>query len=489
MKNIIIFHYHFLPGGVTTVIKNQIHFLKQFFPDINFILISSDDKKDSMPDNYKKLYFPEFDYIENISLDKKSLEQKIEKILYEIHKQYKNSIWWIHNHHLGKNPIFTHILSKFLESTEQKAILQIHDFPECARLENYQTLLNFYPDIKLYPLGKNIIYSVINKNDYEILRSSGIPENKLVYLPNIYIKKEIKYNAIQYDLEKLSYQNGFHFNKNLPIVLYPVRSIRRKNILEAILFNKVLQNFNLIVTLPANSKSEINYSNLVKTIFLKEKVIGAWGIAAQDNNIFDFILKNSKLIISTSILEGFGLFIFDALSAKKNFYARELPIFKDFNIKNKKIFYNNLYVKIDGNNLDKIKNMYIAQLKNYDFLKKFENKLMEEIEQNFIGKYIDYSYLDIENQYNIIKNINKKEIDEIKSINPIFNDFGNMLKEKKFLDLKIDYQIGNKAIINLFTNIDNYFNHNIKTTVQNIEKNVLEKNLNLKNLKLLFNKY
>ena len=46
-----------------------------------------------------------------------------------------NAVWWVHNYHLGKNPLFTEALLRLAADPRgPRLVLQPHDFPEAGQI-------------------------------------------------------------------------------------------------------------------------------------------------------------------------------------------------------------------------------------------------------------------------------------------------------------------------------------------------------------------
>ncbi len=191
---IAIFHYHFLPGGVTTVAVHAVNALLQYSAGKPFALdeiVFVSGRKDNLariisgqiriPHGMKVSIRSEVSaQLDYLAEDYGNTLQQLEKGILEVFRKYEGFIWWVHNYNLGKNPVFTRLLTGYLESeSSQKALLQIHDFPECARPDNYRFLTG--ESFTLYPLRKNLRYIAINSRDERYLKEAGIPAD-LVYL-------------------------------------------------------------------------------------------------------------------------------------------------------------------------------------------------------------------------------------------------------------------------------------------------------------------
>ncbi len=467
---IALFHYHFLPGGVATVAALAVNALLEYgldnsmqkdsflIEEICFIsgreenlenLISS---KIIKPEgNNARIGYEVCHAIDYLSAESQSGSQHentgaADEIL-KLFKKYSSYIWWIHNYHLGKNPLFTSLLTQYLsENSSQKAILHIHDFPECGRLSNLNYLTGYVKS--LYPVKKNIRYAAINARDTGYLIRAGIPQCcvSLLYdpVPDNMVHKPFQDESaeeaeIRDKAKKIlsgAYGKFFPgFRPDKPFALYPVRTIRRKNILEAALLAHITgDGFNLIVTLPGVSDQEKKYSDIVKSCFESGSAPGIWGCGSTvygEAASFDNVIAASDFIISSSVLEGFGYLFIDALRWSKPFAARYLDIiegFKDIFDNTASCFYRSVNVPLSIGEREEILTRWLALIKTYSNV--IDSSLVKLIESNisslFTMEYTDFSFLPVSKQAEIllrtkndfsfrddIKQLNSKVISEI----------------------------------------------------------------------------
>lgn len=319
-----IFHHHLKKGGVTdTVYNSVISFLDSPHSEKAHInIVCGEEIPQAHPlsalvhnNEFFSLYIePAVGYITDIG---KSVD--VEKSLLSCFAQFQNkdAVWWVHNHHLGKNPIFTRMLMEFLTNSLQPCILEIHDFPEAARFSNMAFLEQEMPLSLAYSNTPHSIFATINSYNNRTLQEAGL-ESK--WLPNVIpaykpppaddtprtIKKDIVSFFPQYA--------GNVQDEDYLLFTYPVRCIRRKNVLEAALITKLYElQFKtkslFCITLAGVSASEKHYSDTVHEQFERGHIRGFFDIgnSLDTHNInFQLITRSSNLIISSSTQEGFG---------------------------------------------------------------------------------------------------------------------------------------------------------------------------------------
>ncbi|MCF6335017.1 MAG: hypothetical protein L3J12_04690, partial [Spirochaetales bacterium] len=432
---IIVFHYHFLPGGVTQVVKLSAAASIRYNPSIEGITLVSGNRRNltelasEIEHCLKELgientdidtaVLPEIDYLSNLERypDPGVIASALEN-------NFAGDLWWIHNYHIGKNPFFTEaLLRTAAERPEQKMVFQIHDFPEEARYSNLEQIRK-YLNSPLYPAASNIKYVTINSRDREYLTNAGIPKS-MVFLLNNPVE-EPKPRATDEESEKnrkkinkILTNTSRSFINDAPFMVYPVRAIRRKNILEAGLITKCSRvPVNLLVTLPGVSKTEKEYSSLVDDCFREKLIPGSSGIGsiAEKNQIsFLEIINSGSLVISSSLQEGFGYLFINSLQWEKPLLARNLRILDDFREifqTNEHYFYERIMIPLDSHKRKILKTKYREKIKKLKTYLGFTitEKLSESVDFMLKQEAIDFSYLSPLLQRDFLRDISDPEL-------------------------------------------------------------------------------
>ena len=191
VRRIAVFHYHLLPGGVTSVIALSCEALAKYLPGLEEITLVTGDGENAAETaaeieeqikdrgvGISTAVLPDIGYVTGMPQAPSVAQIKTHL------RRFDGFFWWIHNYHLGKNPQFTQALLEILEEKpDQQILFHIHDFPECARYENLQRL-NSTISLNPYPRGRNVRYALINGRDRRLLRESGMAEADLFLLNN-----------------------------------------------------------------------------------------------------------------------------------------------------------------------------------------------------------------------------------------------------------------------------------------------------------------
>ncbi len=471
MINLFIFHYHLLPGGVTSVIADGIKAIMDNISTIKARSSSSEKinkitivtgRKDNTENLYKGIlsYFPkdkqkdisqtlyieinpEIDYAtigELHGINPKEIEERVNKLANSLITKYTHQkteqdenydVWWIHNYHLGKNPIFTEALVKITEKTKErlnpKLIFQIHDFPEAGRYDNLKLLRETIAKTP-YPISPNLRYVPINKHDREVLVKAGIPQKHVfllenpsevhAHLPNerdIAIWRERIVNFYE------NQNNKTNTSKEIKLILYPIRAIRRKNVFEAALIsliaNKVKPEteYKLIVTLPGVSQTEKNYSKQVEKAYKSNLINGYFKTGTKLEEIgitFEQLVFASDMILSSSVQEGFGFSFIQSIIWGRPIVAREIPVLKSFSDIFENYphhFYTKIICPVPQNIRKSIVEAYKIKVEAISTIlpPHSKEKLHSEIEKLTSQDTIDFSFLDVKNQIELLKTIKR----------------------------------------------------------------------------------
>ena len=304
--NVAIVHYHARPGGVTRVVERAVESLGD---QARCLFFTGEAARGKTPLQKKIRVLPNLGY---------TTEKKLQPL--ELLNRARGAfggepdVWHIHNHCLGKNPALTQEVTS-LAMAGQKILLQIHDFAEDGRPDNYSNLGALKK--RLYPIAPHIHYAALNQRDFSFLTAAGIPEENLHLLPN----------AIS-PLPRTEVRDQKSEVRD-PLFVYPCRAIRRKNIGELLLWSAVMPQAKFAITLaPKNPEVKAIYDAWVA--FAQELDLNV-EFDAGAKSTFEEMIAKADALITTSIAEGFGLAFLEPWLAGKPLVGRNLPeITSDF---------------------------------------------------------------------------------------------------------------------------------------------------------------
>jgi hypothetical protein len=348
-KDIVIIHHHLLTGGVTKVIETQCNSLKA--QGITPRIIVGDDGG-RQPGGIKPVVVPELNYLEkhgDSNLHRQQLQELGQALKEHLNS---NSILHVHNLNLGKNPLLNVLMDR-LSKEGYRIINHCHDFAEDQRPQNMEHLesvisgsLTLELSSILYPKECPYEYIVINGPDLEFLEKQGVSVDRITHLGNAIDVPSPKdpeacISEIHQQLSLL---------EKLPIVLYPVRAIARKNIGEFILLASLFEGrFHFMITQPPKNPKEIpEYENWKS--FCQEESIPVIFEAGVECD-FESLMSAADRIISTSINEGFGMGFLEPWLWGKPVIGRDLPkVSNDF--KKMGLKFSGLYDELEIDCLD-----------------------------------------------------------------------------------------------------------------------------------------
>lgn len=433
---LVIIHYHLERGGVTQVINNHIHALgASVTPDIEEVILLHGGRSSGWPDasTFSSFPFPvklktvqalEYDSANSIT----SLENcdiaiqdtiRVEKLTPE------DTLFHIHNHSLGKNAAFTHCVSSIAKSGFH-CLLQIHDFAEDFRPDNYQHLCTFancnhlQVDQFLYPIADHIHYAVLNSRDYKLLSLAGIPQPALHLLPN---PVKLPPDLPNRDDARKELIANLSVNLSTPYILYPVRGIRRKNLGELLLWSAV--GMRLFPDNPPMFGMTLAPKNPIERPNFKhwQTTATALGLpcnlgTAELGMSFEDSISAADAIITTSVTEGFGMVFLEASLNQKPLIGRDLhQITQDFTSNGIRFpsLYNSIEVPIDWIDTDeqreKVTSIYIEAANSYTI----------PVEPLIpLGNTIDFAKLSVNLQTKVISKVahDPGAMETILSLNP-----------------------------------------------------------------------
>lgn len=355
-KNLIVFHYHLLRGGVRTALLRSLqclaqegwtsgrrvilavgrvegsrsfaHTLQALVPDVSVIVDSRLDYRDApWPD--AAAFFQ----------DVRALSETM------LSWADGSALFWLHNPTLGKNPLVTVAWKEaacraWAEGIPCRFLYHIHDFPECGRMQNMERLRRCWKEggiVEIYPTVPNTAYAVLNAMDRNRLLRCGLPPERVSWLPNVLIPSssppaplaDSRRKAVETALADYALLHRYVFDPGRPQWLLPIRLIRRKNVMEALFLATLHPDGpQVLVTLDATSAQEKPYAEAVKQ-FVRHKrlpcVIGFGADLVGSAFSFEELLMFCDAVVTTSLLEGFGFTFLEGPLQGRPLLGRNLP--------------------------------------------------------------------------------------------------------------------------------------------------------------------
>jgi glycosyltransferase involved in cell wall biosynthesis len=336
----------------------------------------------------------------------------------------------IENLGIGIQPYVTYAFYLYTQyahtaGMNKRFIYRCHDFVQ-QRPANFKNVKKFYhprfgvvPDWHsiLYPAYPSIRYVAINRYDRMRLMEHGIEEENIFYIPNPVDRSIVPPDDRRKELRrKLTTREGL--DPSVKFLLYPVRCIRRKNVEEAIFltqfFNRLVdggverkscrlrERYHLLVSIKPESGDDGAYADqlvqfvqkydLPVTIGLEDLVsLERESDPVDSSRLIRYsigdIYRASDLVITTSVLEGFGFSYIEPWLLDRAVIGRSIPfITPDFQAAGMKLghLYNALIVegqdfKDIGNGLGDPRNALEARLE----------KVLKLEDIDYVNRFID----------------------------------------------------------------------------------------------------
>ncbi len=340
---IAILHHHLNRGGVTSVIANHLRSLATL-PEAERperVVVFYDGQQDGWPSDLPRelsiamVDEPALAYdAAGASAEPEELADLLSDRFEACGLQPGDTLLHVHNHSLGKNASLPRAL-EHLAGDGWRMLLQIHDFAEDNRPENYRHLREAIgvadPDELgeiLYPQAPGIHYATLTERDADILRQAGFAEERLHTLPNPV--HEFGEMPSQEEAKRRVFP-ALGLPDDARLIVYPVRGIRRKNLGEMLLLSVVAPaGTYFAVTLrpknPVEALSFDRWKRVAETLGLPclfdtggSKEEGGYGCD------FKATLAAADAVLTTSVAEGFGMVFLEAWLAGKPLVGRDLP--------------------------------------------------------------------------------------------------------------------------------------------------------------------
>ncbi len=295
---VAIVHYHLAPGGVTTVIRAASHSLTE--AGISHVILTGSSPETDLPVRI----IDGLDYSNDCHGEtEETLAQKLRQAAHETLGAAPD-LWHFHNHSLGKNTLIPGVVD-LLARENERLVLQLHDLAEDGRAQNYSNIPK--PEF-LYPISPSIHYAFLNSRDRKRFHAAGLQASNSSLLPNPApspIAPSIR-------------------SSGTPLILYPSRAIRRKNLGELLLLAQQSppRTRFAVTRSPENPGAKNIYQSWVK--FASDHQLPIDFDVVDSANSFQSWVDRSTHFVTTSIAEGFGLTFLESIAFQKPLIGRDL---------------------------------------------------------------------------------------------------------------------------------------------------------------------
>jgi len=427
--NVAILHYHLNRGGVTRVIENQLVSLDAVLDPQQRWRVAvlyggrqagwGEDvaqRIDALDFSLCEVPLLDYDTVRadvdgNDAHSTEPLFSQLTAALDDLGFAPQQTVLHVHNHSLGKNRCLPRVVAQLAEAG-YAVLLQVHDFAEDFRPENYGNIGD-PGSAGLYPQGPAIHYAVLNGRDHGVLADAGVAPQRLHLLPNptppidgLPPKSDAR--------EKL--RQLFDVAPTDRFLLYPVRCIRRKNVGEALLYSALAPPGTVVgLTLPPLNPLELSiyeeWQWLATELGLPCRfsvggstaslAVGGAGLSFPEN------LAAADGILTTSLAEGFGMAFLESSQAGHVLLGRDLPeITRDFVEMGMRFDWlrPELRVPVEwvGSDVrESLVELYRCSLETYD--RPMPSDLAEQLEVRVADGLVDFGDLDEQQQEQVLR--------------------------------------------------------------------------------------
>ena len=340
-----ILHYHLNPGGVTQVIINQLKALDKSPTGVVLeAIVLHGGRQEAWPVGFagslaqiklSTAAVPGLDYDDGVIVASERLFSELTTALRRGGFSPAETVIHVHNLTLGKNVSLPPAVARLAEQG-YRCLIQIHDFAEDFRPENFRRLETAWreatppvPLSHLYPQASSLHYATLTSRDASILEAAGVPRERLYTLPNPVIAAEPQ---AERDFARKKLANACKVHTRVRWFLYPVRGIRRKNIGEAVLWAALGGKENAVaITLPPQNPVELPVYRRWQSLAQERSIPCLFDVGVDRSLSYDDNLSAADAMLTTSVAEGFGMVFLETWLRGKPLVGRDLPeITRDF---------------------------------------------------------------------------------------------------------------------------------------------------------------
>jgi hypothetical protein len=434
-----IIHHHLNRGGVTQVVVNHLRALDAVASvgdDVEVVIFYGGRREGwpkALPDMLSRVRVslvevPSLDYDPDGSVTADDLVLQLEQAFLQNGLTADECLLHVHNHSLGKNAALVTTLST-LAKRGWPLLLQIHDFAEDFRPQNYRYLVEHLASgqasqlpQQLYPQAARIHYAVLNGRDFNVLDRAGIAPTHLHKLPNPV--GDFPTLPDRHEAQAKLARHGV----TGPLVLYPVRGIRRKNLGEMLLWSALLgEEATVGVTLPPINPIERSQFDRWVEVAARLGLSTRFDLGVLPDVTFFDNLAAADAILTTSVAEGFGMVFLESFLADRSLVGRDLPeITGDFRCPG--IDFSHLVERVQVPLAWLARNAFQATIETayreacqaYGVEPMSSEPLAEQLQSLVVDDCVDFGCLSSESQISILERVckNDKARDLLRTLNP-----------------------------------------------------------------------
>ena len=340
---VVILHCHYERGGVTQVVENHVRALRETGQFERIVLASGERKSGLSEETLQTVeWIPldGFDY-DCDELTDADLASRQRRMLNELRTQFadhdlgvEDTLLHWHNHSLGKNTAAPGVI-RSLADEGWSILLQVHDFAEDNRPQNYGRLISALGAVQkqqvdqyLYPLHQRIHYATLTTSDALVLERLGVGREHVHCLPNsVAVPPGL---SLAKDEARAKVLDVLKLPADARWSLYPVRGIRRKNIGELLLLARWggRHRYTGVTLKPATRMEQRSYERW-KCVAAEVSARTVFDAGESPDLSFLQNVLAADYVVSTSVAEGFGMAFLEPWLLGRGVIARRLSTVTD----------------------------------------------------------------------------------------------------------------------------------------------------------------
>lgn len=267
----------------------------------------------------------------------------------------------------------TRIASKKIRKKGTKVFYTAHGFHfyQGAPLKNW---IIFYP-IEKYLAKYTDTLITINKEDFEFAKKSfGNRIKQIEYIPGMGVDEKrfcVKLSISQ----RNNMRESLNIQRDDFVIIYPARLCKDKNQILLLNFMKKMNDSNVILLLPGQDEYDGYYQKFVNDNQIKNvKFLG-------NRNDIPELIGISDLLIASSIREGFGINLVEAL-------ACEVPVIAVDNRGHREIIANGINGYLINNDVTELFEVFNKIYKDKELYQKLKTNCYESVRKFFLSNSV-----------------------------------------------------------------------------------------------------
>lgn len=268
-----------------------------------------------------------------------TLEKPLRHFFSRLFRRFQNVGVWCHNPSLGKNLALVKTVDESAEAAGVPVVFHHHDFWFDSRWKNLpasvvadcggvEGVLEIF-----FPARNGLRHAAINRPAADLLRRM-VP-GRVEFFPNAFSPGSTDGGAMDSRVSVRRWiRSKAGVSQEVPLWFLPVRFLRRKNLLEAVLLRNLYSpQAALLVAGGRGSAGERRYHDVCMCAGNQFEGPLIDGVVGETRGApsFSEICSAVDLLLHPSIEEGFGLTFLEAAAGRTPLLCRELPdLFEDF---------------------------------------------------------------------------------------------------------------------------------------------------------------